>query len=393
MKDKVASSDTGVRAAQLRRKTAMATTFVRVAALLSTIAVGACATARNDEDLTTIEVVGRMPLAFLDQTRPRWGGGIGTRPINLLVWYPADNRSEEADWGVGRPGNLAVRFGHSAEAAPPLQPPLKRPLIVLSHGTGGSAPLLAWLAEPLARAGFIVAAINHHGNTSNERTAEGFALWWERATDISRTVDFLLEHDEFRALIDPSKVGAAGFSLGGYSVLAIAGARTSLAQFNAFCDSAEGAASCGPPPEFPQLLTLFDQIRDRPDVAASLSRHADSFRDPRIRAVMALAPFGIMLTPDSLGEITVPVSIMAGDLDQITPAATNAKRLASEIPTARLTMLPGVGHLTFGPECTSAGSERVPQLCRDGEGVDRKTVHDRVAQDAVTFFRMELGRQ
>ena len=48
----------------------------------------------------------------------------------------------------------------------------KRPLVLLSHGTGGSAVMLAWLGETLARAGYVVAAINHHGNTATEDEAD-----------------------------------------------------------------------------------------------------------------------------------------------------------------------------------------------------------------------------
>lgn len=371
----------------------MASNVLAAVAIVVLVAVAGCAsTVRNDYQLTSEAVVGRMSLAFTDETRPRWVGGSGARPISLMVWYPADDRVAEADWGLGPPGKMAMRFGRSAENAAPLEPPPKRPLIVLSHGTGGSAPLLAWLAEPLVRAGFIVAAITHHGNNPAELKAEGFALWWERATDVSRTLDYLLSDDRFRARIDPSRIGAAGFSLGGYTVLEVAGAKTSLAAFTAFCESAARDATCEPPPEFPKLLVMFDQIRDRPDVAESLRRHGESFRDSRIRAVMAMAPVGSPLTTESLREISTPVRLIVGDRDQVTPPATQAERLANEIPRARLTILPGVGHLTFAPECTPAGAARAPQLCQDGEGVDRASVHEKVAREAVGFFHEELGR-
>ena len=42
------------------------------------------------------------------------------------------------------------------------------PLIVLSHGTGGSAQIMGWLARALASHGYIVAAVNHPGNNALE---------------------------------------------------------------------------------------------------------------------------------------------------------------------------------------------------------------------------------
>jgi predicted dienelactone hydrolase len=193
----------------------------------------------------------------------------------VVVWYAAESGRPEVDWFIGPPANPLFRLGHSAEGAPVARLTSKRPLVVLSHGTGGSAPMLAWLGEALARAGYIVAAINHHGNTSAEEspTPEGFMLWWERATDLTRVLDRLLSDSQFGRLVDARRVGAAGFSLGGYSVAAVAGARTSLAQWETFCRSVRRDATCNPQPEFPEAMAAFDTIRDRSDVQESLGRH------------------------------------------------------------------------------------------------------------------------
>jgi len=253
--------------------------------------------------------------------------------------------------------------------------------------------MLAWLAEELARAGYIVAAVNHHGNTSSESspTAEGFMLWWERATDLSRVVDKLLDDSQFGRLIDPTRIGAAGFSVGGYTVLAVAGARTSLAQWQKFCKSPMRDSTCEAQPEFPDVFTAFERVRQDPPVRASLNRHADSFRDPRIRAVFAIAPVGSWLTPDSLGAIEVPVRIVVGAGDRTAPAATNGQRVAELVPGARLSILNGVGHYTFLAECTAAGSRQRQDLCREESGVERQAAHRTVAAEAVEFFNQILG--
>ena len=76
--------------------------------------------------------------------------------------------------------------------------------------------MLAWLGEPLARAGYVVAGINHHGNTAAEDlpTPEGFMLWWERAVDLSRVLDRLLDDSKFGPLIDSQPDWRCGFLVG-----------------------------------------------------------------------------------------------------------------------------------------------------------------------------------
>ncbi|PYO09275.1 MAG: hypothetical protein DMD75_16240 [Candidatus Rokuibacteriota bacterium] len=118
-----------------------------------------------------------------------------------------------------------VRFSWNAQKAPLSAAATKRPLIVLSHGTGGGAATMAWLAETLASNGYIVAAVNNHGNTAAEPSYQlhGFMLWWERARDISVLIDRLVADPQSGAHIDRSRIGVAGFSLGGYTALAMVG--------------------------------------------------------------------------------------------------------------------------------------------------------------------------
>jgi predicted dienelactone hydrolase len=87
-----------------------------------------------------------------------------------------------------------------------------------------------------------------------------------------------------------------------------------------------------------------------------------------------------------LSKIKIPVSIVIGHADKITPLATNAQRYANLIKGATLTVLPGeIGHYTFLAECNAHG-KAVVDICRDAESIDRATVHQHVAQLALDFF-------
>ena len=358
-----------------------------ISALAVILAACASACAGTQREAESQPLVGRTIRDYVDETRARWMGS-GARPLSVIVWYPAAVGSVESEWLLGSPDNPLFRLERSAVDAPVKPLGSKRPLVLLSHGTGGSAAMLAWLGEALARAGYVVVGINHHGNTATEErpTAEGFMLWWERAVDLSRVLDRVSGDSQFGPLIDPSRIGAAGFSLGGYSVLAVSGGRVSLPQWKEFCASAERDSTCEPQPEFPNVFAEFETIRNRPDVLGSLDHHGDSFRDPRFKAAYAMAPVGSWLTTGSLSEVSVPTRIVVGTEDRTAPSATNGKRISDTIPGAQLLALDGAGHYSFLAECTASGRRERADLCEEEPGTERGDIHRRVEADAVAFF-------
>ena len=202
----------------------------------------------------------------------------------------------------------------------------------------------------------------------------------------------LLRDTQVGPVIDPRRIGAAGFSLGGYTVIALAGGRTDPALFRTFCRSAE-AEGCVDPPEFPNLFARWDELEaTNPAFRRAASQSGQAYRDPRVRSVFAIAPaLGRAFIRESLRQIKTPVAIVTGTDDRIVPIASNAQLLAKAIPRASLMLLPGgVGHYTFLARCTEAGRRAQPQLCADANGVDRNTIHQRTADHAVQFFDSTL---
>ena len=126
---------------------------------------------------------------------------------------------------------------------------------------------MAWLAETLASNGYIVAAVNHHGNTAAESSyqLQGFILWWERARDISVLIDKVLADPQFGTHIDPSRIGVAGFSLGGYTALATVGARLAYQQWKSFCASQPLEPNCNLPPEASFSMANVQRLLDHDD--------------------------------------------------------------------------------------------------------------------------------
>jgi predicted dienelactone hydrolase len=220
-------------------------------------------------------------------------------------------------------------------------------------------------------------------------------LWWERATDASEVLDGVLADPLLGPHVERDRIGAVGFSLGGYTVLELAGARTDLPAFERFCTSPQADAICHPPeaekihedPGAPPLTlaTL------SPATKASRARAGASYRDPRIKSVFAIAPaLGEAFNSASFAEVTIPVSLMAGEADLTAPVDTNIHRIAGLMPQAHVVMVPGASHYTFLDTCLPGAVERLAGICKDGAGVDRDAIHLRTAQRALDFFAATL---
>ena len=219
--------------------------FTRTFLASLALAIAAPCPAQADNTLPPFHVGQTMRLFHPDV--PRNWRGAQRQALRTMIWFPADPALTEQPHDIGPPGTAYFR-GAPLAANAPLWPARKTyPLIVMSHGTGGTADTLDWIAAPLAAAGYIVVAVDHPGNNALEpMTWDGFTLWWERATDLSEVLDGVLADPVLGPHVDRDRIGALGFSLGGYTVLELAGARTNFAAFMAFCKSPAADAVCHP---------------------------------------------------------------------------------------------------------------------------------------------------
>jgi predicted dienelactone hydrolase len=336
--------------------------------------------------------VGFETREFTDASRSNWQN-TGRRPLSTVIWYPAAAGAPLSVPQVGDPAwrPYFVQREFAVAGALSQQAP-RYPIVLLSHGSTSVNLSLGWLGAYLAEHGYIAAAVNHHGNTGAEGRpiAQGFMAPWERAADLSALLDQMLADPKFGAHIDQSRVFAAGHSAGGSTVIIIAGGQFSGEEIAKFCASPTTArdSSCEPRELIEKSIAEIEQLRTHDQaVQESLARAKRSYRDERIRAVVAMAPaVGPAFTDATLHAIATPVFIVTAKEDAVTPPATNALRYARLIPDARLLTVPGnANHFTFGSECTEEGRRKL-EPCRDGEGTDRAEVHELVAQRVLKFF-------
>lgn len=191
------------------------------------------------------------------------------------------------------------------------------PVIVISHGAAGNRNSFAYLAEHLASYGFAVVVLEHPGDNTKqfEQFFSGLSGSPQPIELVNRPLEVKLVLDELqrREQSEPAlqgklnlqQVGVIGQSVGGYTALALAGAKINFAQLQKDCNS-------------DQFLNLSLLVQCE---AARLPISNYSLQDERIKAVLAINPFASSIFGQTgLSSLKVPVMLVAGSDDIFTPA-------------------------------------------------------------------------
>ncbi len=327
--------------------------------------------------------VGFQELVFEDTSR---SFDETPRKLEVAIWYPTDqtDRQESINRGFWKIQNVIRDAPITGE---------RLPLIIFSHGYGGSQWSNSWFAEQLVPHGYIVAIVRHYGNSAKNMIPELSVRAWNRPTDVSFVLDQLLQDPYWGQHIDQNKIGAAGFSQGGMTSLWLAGIQAQLTpeilhrQITALSDPEwRNEHFADLPTE--RLDTILDQFTTHDFDAAN-----KSYQDPRIKAVFAMAPAldaeNIMFTPEGLSKVHIPVHIIVGQAD--TECMPQAEFFAQHIPNSSLTIIPGpIGHLTFLNEGIEAGNTI---YTTDHPSINRKQIHSTVAAQALQFFDQHIRQE
>ncbi|MBU2948139.1 alpha/beta hydrolase family protein [Zobellia uliginosa] len=238
------------------------------------------------------------------------------RPLTVEVWYPTGapaNKDETVTYEevMGTRGDTLrplVPFSFKGRAyrdAAPKATAGGYPLIVISHGYVGSRYLMTYLTENLASKGYIVVSIDHTDSTFKDANAFQSTLL-NRAKDIKFVIDTIAEKgnssskDQLAGMVDAENIGIVGYSMGGFGVLNVGGAGYSDGM-TAFFGQMTGGSSA--------ISTL----------AASNTEYQKQI-DPRIKAVVAFAPWGMergVWDANGLAGLKKPTLFVAGDQDDI----------------------------------------------------------------------------
>ncbi|MCJ2544459.1 alpha/beta hydrolase [Thermostichus vulcanus] len=269
------------------------------------------------------------------------------------------------------------------------------PLVVVSHGIASDRNTFAYLARHWASRGIGVAVLEHPG-TSVERVRNflsGFGSlpgpyeWVARPEDISSLLDEL----ELKAQQDPSRwgrldlqsVGLFGQSLGGYTVLATAGASLNPTRLQEDCQTSN---SLGLTLNASLLLQCrANEVFQDPALAAQ----AEQLVDERIQAVFALNPLtSTVFGPEGLGQVGIPVMIMAGSEDYFAPSLPEQIEPFTWLGSQQryLVMVEGSTHFTF----LGGGGQGAFPVPQELIGPDPQAARPLLKGLTTAFFRTYL---
>jgi predicted dienelactone hydrolase len=293
----------------------------------------------------------------------------GHASIPVTVWYPTTSRPHLIWAGISA-ADLAPDGAIEGTGLP---------LVVMSHGTGGSPASHLDTALALAEAGYVVAAPMHPGDNFQVQSGVGTRGWIvDRARHIARVDDYLLTRWMGRGHLDPGRIGVFGFSAGGTTGLVAVGGAPDMARV---------APHCAAGPEFVCRLL-------KPGAFAAPPAAAEWVHDPRLKAAVIVAPgFGFAFAPDGLSAVKAPVQLWQGAADTAVPLATNAAVVHGLLPpTTELHLVPRAGHVSFVTPCGVMRPLMPKDICSDQPGFDRKAFHKGFNKAVVAFFDANLKR-
>jgi predicted dienelactone hydrolase len=312
----------------------------------------------------------------------------GAEPVTVALFYPTPAVARTQPMGTWRP---VVTPG-----APVATAPLKG-LILISHGTGGHELGHHNLATRLAADGYLVAALRHPGDNWEDRSMITSGRYFsERPRQVSRVLDALLASPEWGPRIPAGRIGAVGHSAGGYTVLALAGAQAEPAR------AAEHCRSVSDDPGFCSLGKLSSRSQSgqaAPAAAAAVSAQGPAavrdgplvaVADPRIRAVVAMAPMAVVFTPDSLKAISVPVRLMVAERDAVLTDKYHGGYVAANLPAAQASTVPGAGHFAFMAQSVWPLASEAGDAAANPEGFDRVAYHATLENEVAEFLDRHL---
>ncbi|MFN7128804.1 MAG: alpha/beta hydrolase family protein [Brevundimonas sp.] len=249
------------------------------------------------------------------------------------------------------------------------------PLIVISHGNGGDFRSHEATARALAQAGFAVAALTHTGdNWRDQSQATNMA---QRPRQLHVLIDYLATQWEGRSGIDPNRIGAFGFSSGGFTVLTAAGGEPDLTRILDHCRAHPDFYDCG----------LVATRGAPPPVGDQAWVH-----DTRIKSVVAAAPaLGFAFTRKGLSGVHQPVQLWRAEGDHVLPSPFYAEPVRDALPRPpEYRAVPGADHFDFLPPCSAQLAAAAPAICTPTPGFDRAAFQDQFNREVIGFFRRTL---
>jgi len=295
------------------------------------------------------------------------------KPLEVAIWYPSTAPASPQPLGLFQQ-TVATNGGMTGN---------RLPLVLISHGTSGSLASHYDTALELARAGFVVAAVMHTGDNSQDQSYVGNRRdLTDRPRQTACVLDYLLGVWPDHNRIDPARIGILGYSLGGFTALVAIGGTPDLHRIPQFCSDR---------PDAPECRFIRERRGDQLDEAPTLE--AIWIHDARIKAAVVAAPaVSFTFTRDGLSHVKVPMQLWRAEEDQESPNQWNSDIVRDALPSPQdVHTVRGAGHFAFLAPCSEALAKTVPRICQDAPGFDRAAFHVEFDRSVVRFFSAKLA--
>ncbi len=303
--------------------------------------------------------------------------------MTVSLWYPTHLSDSMTHLGP-------FAFEASRDAPPNAG---RHGLVILSHGHAGSDLGHRNIAIELARSGIIAAAPLHPRDNFRDSSGAGQRIVMEgRPRQLSAIVDALLSGPPWQSLVDPARIGAFGFSIGGYSVLAVLGASPDLSNIVSHCRERPADPFCS------LGVNNADRMEGPPadDEASPSQRRANH----HFCAAVLADPVAVPFSEAEIEKITTrTIQIWYPERQNALLAEAHALHVARALnrrpdaPQAEVIQVDGAQHYSFLAPFPEVIRDSLPrQLTQDSSGFDRDMFQRDFARRVSGFFTKSLNR-
>jgi predicted dienelactone hydrolase len=298
------------------------------------------------------------------------GGTANEAAIAVALYYPTQATARPIAMGPFTP---QVAMQALPDAA-------FKGLIIISHGTGGTELGHSSLAEALAQHGYLVAALRHPGDNWQDRSllTSAAGYFTARPQHVTRVIDALLADPQWASRIAKDakgpRIGAIGHSAGGYTVLALAGALPEPLRIATHCQSNR------------QDDPIFCSVGRAQAPGSAAAQPLPELQDTRIRAVVALAPVGVIFSAESLAKVRVPVAIYEAEQDRFLVRRFHAEWLVRNLPGVEHHRIANAWHFAFMDTPSSPIPSEDGDIAANPPGFDRRAFLQQLGRELPAFF-------
>ncbi|MCH9675942.1 MAG: hypothetical protein K0U93_31180 [Gammaproteobacteria bacterium] len=298
--------------------------------------------------------------------------------MQVSLWYPSQAPNTDVQLGP-------FRFEATRDA--PIAPG-RHKLVIVSHGTAGSDLGHRNIALELASRGVIAAAPLHPRDNYRDQSGVGkHIVMAGRPKQLGALIDSLLAHRRWGAAIDADRIGAFGFSLGGYSVLGLVGATASETDMRAHCRQT---------PADPFCEIVGAAVTTRISNRTSWHNRADR----RVCAIALADPVAAPFSTAGIASVSVThARVWRPEFSNVLLGSAHGGRVVAALNSrperqqVEEVVVPGAQHYSFLAPFPDAIRRRLPAaLTADATSFDRRVFQKAFAKEASAFLDSSLDR-